>query len=303
MPEEVFWTTGTDGVLLYEALDADERGPDSQAFPDAGTYLMREGDCFMLFNASGAGLFGRGSHGHNDALSVEVSARGACFLRDPGTYVYNSDLRERHVFRSTAYHSTVEVDGEEQNTTDERLPFRIGDEARPRVLRWESDGARDLVVAEHRGYARLKSGPVTHRRSVLFDKRRGLWLVEDALDGEGLHTFRFFFHLAPGLDARLKSDAAVEVCDRITAARLFILRLEGAGRATLEPRRSSRDYGSKEDSQAACWTISASPPLLARWALVPVGADESEEERLKLAELPEEKLMTTSLAESSRFEI
>ncbi len=284
-PFEVFWTEGADGVLRYESLAADERGPGSRAFKDAGTYLMREGDSFMLFNASGAGLWGRGSHGHNDALSLELSAHGACFIRDPGTYVYTSDLFERHLFRSTAYHSTVEVDGEEQNTTDARLPFRIGDEARPRVLRWESDDARDLVVAEHTGYTRLKSGPVTHRRSVLFDKRRRLWLVEDALTGAGSHTFRFVFHLAPGVSARLKSDAAVEVCDRITAARLLIIRLEGAaGAATLEPRHSSRGYGSKQDSQAACWTVRADAPIVARWALVPVGADESEEERLKLAE-------------------
>jgi hypothetical protein len=254
----------------------------------------------MLFNASGAGLKGRGSHGHNDALSFELSAHGACFIRDPGTYVYTSDLVERHLFRSTRYHSTVEVDGEEQNTTDERLPFRIGDEAHPRVLRWESDGARDLVVAEHGGYTRLKSGPVTHRRSVLFDKRQRLWLLEDALTGEGLHTFRFVFHLAPGLGARLKSAAAIEVCDRISAARLLIVRLEeGGGEAALEPRQSSRGYGSKEDSQAACWTLRAHAPLVARWALVPVGAGESEEERLKLARLTREKLMTASLAEIS----
>jgi hypothetical protein len=299
-PPELFWTAGEGGVLGYEALEADARGPGSQAFAEAGTYLLREGDLFMLFNASGAGLSGRGSHGHNDALSFEVSARGTCFIRDPGTYVYTSDLAERHLFRSTAYHSTVEVDGEEQNTTDARLPFRIGDEARPRVLRWESDGARDLVVAEHGGYARLKSGPVTHRRSVLFDKRRGLWLVEDALAGEGLHTFRFVFHLSPGLGARLKSAAAVEVCDRISAARLLIVRLgEGSGEAALEPRQASRGYGSKEASQAACWTVRARAPLVARWALVPVGAGESAEGRLKLAELTGEKLTTASLLEFS----
>ncbi|HEU4595626.1 MAG TPA: alginate lyase family protein [Pyrinomonadaceae bacterium] len=298
-PVEVFWMTGADGLLKYEALDAPEREPASRAFEQAGTYVMRVGDSFMLFNASGAGLAGRGSHGHNDALSVELSALGTCFVRDPGTYLYTSDLRERHLFRSTAYHSTVEVDGEEQNTTDARLPFRIGDEAHPRVLRWESDAARDLVVAEHRGYARLKSGPVTHRRSVLFDKHARLWLVEDALAGAGVHTFRFFFHLAPGLDARLKTDASVEVCARINAARLLLVPLEDAGPPTLEPRRSSRDYGSKQDSQAACWTIRARPPLVVRWALVPIGADESEAERMTLIERPKEELTAASPLEFS----
>ncbi|MCA1633273.1 MAG: heparinase II/III family protein [Acidobacteria bacterium] len=298
-PEEVFWTMGAQGVIEYEALDADSRAPGSQAFAEAGIYVMREGDLYLLFNASGAGLEGRGSHGHNDALSIEVSARGACFIRDPGTYVYTADPGERHLFRSTAYHSTVEVDGAEQNTTNLRLPFRIGDEAHPRVLRWESDTARDLVVAEHDGYASLKTGRIRHRRAVLFDKREGCWLVEDTLSGAGLHTFRFIFHLAPGLRAQLKSDAVVEVCDRISAARLLIVRLEGGGAdATIEPRRSSRDYGSKEDSQAACWIVRAHAPVVARWALVPIGADESEEERIKLSGHLKEKFGTVSLTDS-----
>ena len=83
----------------------------SQAFPQAGTYIMRDGDLYLCFNASGAGINGRGSHGHNDALSIEVSAGGRAFIVDPGTYVYSADLQKRHEFRSTAYHSTVQIDG------------------------------------------------------------------------------------------------------------------------------------------------------------------------------------------------
>jgi hypothetical protein len=299
LPEEVFWLMGLEGARMFDSFSGvEEREAASRAFEEAGTYVMREGDLFMLFNASGAGLYGRGSHGHNDALGIEVSAGGACFIRDPGTYVYTSDLRERQRFRSTRYHSTVEVDGAEQNTTDERKPFRIGDEAHPRVLRWESDRARDLVVAEHEGYARLQAGAVTHRRAVLFDKREGFWLIEDALDGEGAHTFRFFFHLAPGVRASIKPDASLEVCDRITAARLYIIPLGHAGDATLEPRRSSRDYGASQESEAACWTIRAHVPFGARWALIPARAGEPEEERLKLAERLKEKLDTASLLES-----
>ncbi|HLM55305.1 MAG TPA: alginate lyase family protein [Pyrinomonadaceae bacterium] len=282
-PEEVLWLLGREGVRAYESLAASRpRPPSSAAFESAGTYVMREGDLFMLFNASGAGLKGRGSHGHNDALALEVSAHGACFLRDPGTYVYTGDPEARHLFRSTAYHSTVEVDGEEQNTTHARLPFRIGDEARPRLLRWESTPARDRLVAEHRGYARLPKGPVTHRRSVVFDKAARLWLVEDTLEGAGRHAFRFVFHLAPGL-AAVPADAALSICDKINGARLLILPLEGMAGLTLEPRHSSRDYGSREQSLAACWTMTAAPPLVRRWALVPCRPGEPEGPRLELA--------------------
>ncbi|MDQ3803924.1 MAG: heparinase II/III-family protein, partial [Acidobacteriota bacterium] len=280
-PPELFWLAGAEGVRRYEAMpDAPAAG--SQAFREAGTYVLREGDAYLLLNASGAGLGGRGSHAHNDALSVEVSAGGACFVRDPGTYVYTADLRQRHLFRSTAYHSTVEVDGREQNTTRERLPFVIGDEARPRLLRWEDGPSHTLAVAEHEGYRNLPAGAVTHRRSVLFDKAGRFWKIDDALEGRGRHAFRFLFHLAPGAAARVLADGTVEVCDKITGARLFIVPPVGFGAPAFEPRHSSRDYGAREESVAACWATEADAPLAARWLLVPVRAGESPEGRLKI---------------------
>ncbi|MDQ3134542.1 MAG: heparinase II/III family protein, partial [Acidobacteriota bacterium] len=137
-PAELGWLLGAEGLRAYKSLRAaSSPPPSSAAFADAGSYLLRDGDLYLHFNACGAGLGGRGSHGHNDKLSVEVSAHGVLFIADPGTFVYTADLRARHLFRSTAAHSTVEVDETEQNTTREAEPFVIGDEARPRVLRWE----------------------------------------------------------------------------------------------------------------------------------------------------------------------
>ncbi len=281
MPEELLWFSGTEGVRDYESLKPDDEcAPSSQAFADAGTYLLRDADLYLLFNASGNGLGGRGSHGHNDALSLEVSACGSSFIIDPGTYVYSADLHERHLFRSTAYHSTVEVDGAEQNTTDERIPFVIGDEAHPRVLRWETTPERDTVVAEHYGYMRLPE-PVTHRRTVEFDKRTRFWLIEDALSGRGEHVFNFRFHLAPGLETAVRTDAIIRACDKIGDVCLLIAALGPCARPVLEPRFASRDYGAKSESVSACWTLRSSLPLSMRWAIVPVCAGEDESTRLE----------------------
>src|SRR5437764_3258390 len=140
--EELLWILGERGVSDYEGLVPGE-APASQAFPHAGTYILRQDDLYLLFNASDSGINGRGSHGHNDALSIEVSVYGTAFIVDPGSYIYTSNLRERHLFRSTAYHSTVQVEGLEQNTIDEAIPFIIGKEARPRVLSWETNAEAD----------------------------------------------------------------------------------------------------------------------------------------------------------------
>ncbi|HJP94857.1 MAG TPA: alginate lyase family protein [Pyrinomonadaceae bacterium] len=232
----------------------------SKAFPHAGTYIMRDGDLYLYFNASDAGINGRGSHGHNDALSIEVSAGGHAFIIDPGTYVYSADLQKRHDFRSTAYHSTVKIDGKEQNTIDPQMPFVIGNEAKPRVLEWKTSDDFDKVVAEHYGYS------VVHRRSVTFEKRERRWLIEDEFFGEGEHDYEVRFHFAPEVEVKLTGEG-VEA--RMGDARLRIItELE----AVLERPAVSRDYGEMKESLAACWRISGRPRKI-KWVLAADNAD------------------------------
>lgn len=276
-PFELLWLLGAEGLRAYENLSAGEPAS-SSAFNDAGTYVLRDADLYLLLSACGAGARGRGSHAHNDALSVEVSACDSNFVVDPGTYVYTADLAARHEFRSTAYHSTVEIDGAEQNETRERAPFRIGDDARPRLLRWATSHTTDLVSAEHHGYERLSS-PITHARTVVLDKRCRFFLIEDALAGRGSHTFRFRFHAGRDIGARVRDDGA-ELYDDANGARLFILPLDLDARAAIETRRTSRDYGERVSSQSLCWTVRESAPLRVAWALVPVRAGEDEDARL-----------------------
>jgi hypothetical protein len=226
----------------------------SQAFPDAGIYIMRDGDLYLCFNASDAGIHGRGSHGHNDALSIEVSAGGRAFIVDPGTYVYSADLQKRHEFRSTAYHSTVKIDDKEQNSTDPTTPFVIGNEARPRVLEWKTGEDLDKIVAEHYGYA-----PVTHRRSVTFNKPDRSWLIEDEFFGDGEHVYEVRFHFDSGLDVRVHG-SSVEARDGDVGLTVSLLNSDMP--AVLESQPVSRDYGEMSDATSACWRIFGRPGKL-----------------------------------------
>jgi hypothetical protein len=285
-PEELLWILGEQGLSDFAALSASEPPP-SQAFPDAGTYVMRHDDLYLLFNASGAGVSGRGSHGHNDALSIDVSACGSAFIVDPGSYVYTADLRERQRFRSTAYHSTVEVDETEQNTTDEAVPFMIGDEAHPRMLEWETGPYIERAVGEHHGYQRLPQ-PVTHRRMVVFNKSKRYWFIEDRLTGEGEHDLVFRFHLAPGLETSIRPEGTIEVCDKMNRGRLLIVARElnvprFRAHPELEGLFSSHDYGRKEPSVSVRWNVRTTLPFAAHFVIVPVLAGEDEIIRLSAA--------------------
>jgi len=237
------------GAEVFEDPELKSQCMNSQAFPEAGTYIMRDGDLYLCFNASGPGLNGRGSHGHNDALSIEVSARGHALIVDPGTYVYSADLEKRHQFRSTAYHSTVQIDNREQNTIEVHTPFVIGNEAKPRVLEWKTGADFDKVVGEHYGY------PVIHRRTVVFNKRERAWVIDDEFFGDGEHVYEVRFHFAPGLD--------LKVCERaVEAPGLTVSALSTDVQPVLESQPVSRDYGEMSDAIAACWRISGRPGKL-----------------------------------------
>jgi hypothetical protein len=285
-PQELLWLLGEGGLRDFEQLANSNEEPSSQAFPDAGTYVLRHDDLFLLFNANGAQYGRPASHRHNDALSVEISACGRPFILDPGSYVYTADLRERHLFRSTAYHSTVEIDGVEQNSIDEGLPFVIGTEAQTRVLEWKPSPGIESLAAEHYGYRRLPQ-PVTHRRSVVFNKRELYWFVSDKLTGEGEHDLSFRFHFAPGLEGSVRSDGIIEAYDKLKGARLLIRAGESntwiVRPPELEACFSSHDYGDKEPSVSACWFVRTVLPFELNFVMVPIYPGEDEGERLSLA--------------------
>lgn len=251
------------GAAVFNDPMLREPEVDSKAFPHAGTYIMRDDDLYLCFNANGAGIGGRGSHGHNDKLSIEISAGGRPFIVDPGTYMYTGDLQRRHDFRSTAYHSTVKIDGVEQNTIERDVPFVIGDEAKPRVLLWKTEPEIDQIVAEHYGYRRLKN-PVTHRRTVTFNKPERSWLIEDELLGEAVdHDYEAWFHFAPGLEVNA-NETSIEVRDPDTNLTLIVGSLSLSTSPALEQQFTSRNYGQLEESTSACWRFSG-PPRKLTW--------------------------------------
>lgn len=280
--EELLWTLGAETFRGYEKMISSGDSLDSLSFPDAGSYLMRKDDLYLLFNLSGSGRKGRGSHGHNDALSIEVSACGRVFLVDAGVYVYTADLRQRHLFRSTAYHSTIQVDDAEQNSTSENVPFAIGNQAHPTLLEWHTTPKRDYVSAEHGGYARLPQA-VIHRRSISFDKPGGWWLVEDELAGEGEHDVAARFHFDAGLVVESREVGMVVAWDKMRAKlgpSLFIVPVDLDEPPQLEEQFTSKHYGSKVASVAAAWSVRVKLPWRGRWAIVPVCVDQDEHQRL-----------------------
>jgi uncharacterized heparinase superfamily protein len=125
---------------------------ESKAFPHGGFYFMRHGNLYMILDCVSADPKAPSGHKHNSRLSFELFAYDRSFIVDPGTYVYTADKEMRNLFRSTRYHNTVVVDGEEQNRFDEDELFTMKPDAAVRVNRWLVTETYDFLDAEHNGY-------------------------------------------------------------------------------------------------------------------------------------------------------
>ena len=72
-----------------------------QAFPDFGVYLFSNSQFFLAIRCGGT----RGTHAHDDHLSIELHYRGEVLFRDPGTLSYTPHPSLRRLYRSLAAHS------------------------------------------------------------------------------------------------------------------------------------------------------------------------------------------------------
>src|SRR5207245_2328124 len=76
-------------------------------FPQSGITIVRAEEAEVLFFAIPNGIFGKGSHTHNDKLSFVLRLDGEEVLCDPGTGTYTRDPNLRNQLRATAAHNTV----------------------------------------------------------------------------------------------------------------------------------------------------------------------------------------------------
>lgn len=198
---EALWFGGTRSERWSQPPQRMPVTEESFAFPDAGLYIVRDEDDYVLFNCSPVGTRGIGNHKHNDLLSLEVQLGGEDILVDPGSYLYTADPDARNTFRSTRAHATVMIDAVEQNRFMRGTLFALRVDARPRVLAWEQAADCDRILAEHDGYCRL-ANPVIHRRTVMFLRGRcRLEVVDEFIHpqgGNGTHDLAWTFPFAPG---------------------------------------------------------------------------------------------------------
>ena len=176
--------------------------PATTVFPNSGIGILQHRSAELLFLALPNGISGKGSHTHNDKLSFVLRVDGQEVLCDSGTGCYTREIATRNRFRSTAAHNTLMIDGTEQNRI---YPgplglFTLGNEAAVSPIEEGRETQGYFLRASHTGYRSLR---VTHTRTIRVVGDKSEFVIEDDLEGDGVHDFELNLQLVPNRNAEV----------------------------------------------------------------------------------------------------
>jgi uncharacterized heparinase superfamily protein len=193
-----------------------------------------------VFDVGELGFGTLAAHGHADALSVLLALGDATVLRDSGTGSYA--LNEgRELFKSTAFHNTVVVDGESQARS--RAAHLWGRRYTVTVEAVSLAPDLDYVRASHDGYLRRHAAAV-HTRSLIFLKP-DLLVVLDRVRARRECTSTLFWQGMPGDDPERLAGGAAALSVGASPAPVF----------SIEPGRFSSRYTWQEEAPRFAWTV------------------------------------------------
>jgi uncharacterized heparinase superfamily protein len=182
--------------LFRQAGREHRAGRAHAAYPHGGYYVMRGGDLYALVRCGDVGNDGNGWHAHNDQLSFELAFGAQPMVIDPGTYLYTAEPEARNLFRSTAFHSTLQVGACEQNELHGDNLFLMRDRSRAESLGFDAADGHATFEGRHHGFESLDP-PATHSRRFEFDGPGATLTIRDTVSGTGAHLLRWALPLAP----------------------------------------------------------------------------------------------------------
>jgi hypothetical protein len=274
--EEALWLFGEKGLAEFDHIEAKEPAMHSVALSNTGLYVMScdEGKMQAVIDAGPQGAHSAG-HGHADALSLTLHAGGRELLGDPGTYEYVGPGNDRDLFRGTAAHNTLQLDG--RNQSEPNGPFGWERLVQSKAETWITGQTFDLFVGSHDGYSQ-PDNPLVHRRWVFFRKPK-FWLVRDQMHGNGEHRLALHWHLHPELSLETNTIA--------------LFAPHGQGSRSVERGPWSSAYGMKDLATTIRFTAISTLPAEFATLLMPVGlSSRNADAHGKLEVVPSPERMT-----------
>jgi uncharacterized heparinase superfamily protein len=192
-------------------------------------------------------------HAHADTLGCLLHVDTVPLLIDTGTSTYEPGPVRRYE-RSTAAHSTVELDG--TNSTEVWGVFRAGRRARVSDLAAHADSSCITCEAVHDGFRCLSGRPLHRRRwSLTSDGLR----VDDMVTGRGRHEVVVRWQLAMGSAVRVADGTALIT----SSAGVFALTIASTSPVVIaaEARPVATEFGSTIDAPALICRMDTALPV------------------------------------------
>jgi uncharacterized heparinase superfamily protein len=195
------------------------------------------------------------AHAHADTLGCLVHVDKVPLLIDTGTSTYEPGPVRRHE-RSTAAHSTVQVDG--ADSTEVWGIFRAGRRARVSGLAVHTGPSGITCEAVHNGFRCLPGRPLHRRRWSLTSEELQ---VEDLVTGRGRHEVVIRWQLAVGTVVRVGDGMALVN----SPAGAFSVTIAATAPVLLaaETRPVAAGFGSTTDAPVLTCRINAALPVRA----------------------------------------
>jgi Heparinase II/III-like protein/Heparinase II/III N-terminus len=211
-------------VILGSANVSPAQPVGMRSFTSGGFSVIRSGHkdpVVLTFDHGPIGYRSIAAHGHADTLSIWLSVGSQPVIVDAGTYLYHSNRDLRDMFRGTAVHNTLSLDG--VGSSRPSGPFNWARKANARLISFES-APITRVVAEHDGYVPQYS--VRHRRTVEFDGASRFTIIDELLEAPTDRSVTVSFLLDPNCQSTVEPDRNGVL---ITRNNLQVIRIASAG--------------------------------------------------------------------------
>jgi len=195
---------GIRDVILGAAEASPAQPAGMRSFANGGYSVFRSrhrNPVVLTFDHGPIGYLSIAAHAHADTLAIWLSVGRQPVIADAGTYLYHSNRELRDLFRATAVHNTLSLDG--IGSSRASGPFNWVSKANARLVSSEvAPVAR--VVAEHDGY--VAQYGVRHRRTVEFDGASQFTIFDEILGGPADRSVTVSFLLDPACRSTVESD-------------------------------------------------------------------------------------------------
>jgi hypothetical protein len=211
-------------VILGSANVSPAQPVGMRSFTSGGYSVIRSrhrNPAVLTFDHGPIGYLSIAAHGHADTLSIWLSVGSQPVIVDAGTYLYHSNRDLRDLFRDTAVHNTLSLDG--IGASRPSGPFNWASKANARLISSESTPVA-RVVAEHDGYV-ARYG-VKHRRTVEYDDASRFAIVDELLEFPTDKSVTVSFLLDPTCQSTVEPDRSGVL---ITHKNLQLVRIASAG--------------------------------------------------------------------------